>query len=260
MGEAQHKRRRRQAFLNQHPICCYCGGTTPAITVDHVPSIQMFALRKRPKGLEVPACESCNRATRQHEQVAAMLGRIYPVGPTEAEREEVRRILHSVSNNNPGLIEEMIPSLSQLHRFAQSGTSLRFDGAGPLNVSGPLVNRSVQIYGAKLGFALHYTTTGRIIPPGGGVAVRWYSNDDAVTGEIPLELLKILGPPQTLKQGKWSADNQFNYAFAIAEDGKMATYYSTFRRSFAVISLVSEDLADSILVAHDQLHRPGQFR
>jgi hypothetical protein len=212
MGEAIFKRRRRQAFLKQHPICCFCGGSTPTTTVDHVPSIQMFTLRQRPQGLEAPACESCNQATRQHEQVAAMLGRIYPDGPTEAEREEVQRIMRSVKNNCPGLLEEMMPSQRQKQRFAQSRHSLPVHAAGALNCSGPLVNRSVQIFGAKRGFALHYATTGRIVPPEGGVAVRWYSNYDAMIGEIPAKLFEILGLPRTLKQGEWSVRDQFKYA------------------------------------------------
>ena len=77
MGEAKRKRNQKENFLKQHPWCCFCGGAAPATTVDHIPSRQMFSLRRRPKGLEVPACEVCNQATRLHEQIAAMLGRVY---------------------------------------------------------------------------------------------------------------------------------------------------------------------------------------
>ncbi len=258
MGQAKLKKRRKEAFLKQHPYCCYCGGETPATTIDHIPSRQMFSLRRRPKGLEVPACQTCNQATRQHEQVAAMLGRIYPDGPTEAERGEMRQIMHAVSSNIPGLLEEMWPSRQQKTRFARE--QIDFPGvAGVLNCSGPLLNRSIQNFGAKLGFALHYSTTGRTVPPPGGVAVRWYSNYDAMTDGIPPPLFRLLGEPQTLKQGKWAAGDQFNYAFAVAEGEKTAIYFSTFRLSFAVLSWVSEDLARFEDIEDIEVHRTGCF-
>jgi hypothetical protein len=172
MGQANLKKHRRQDFLKRHPICCRCGGLAPATTVDHVPCIQMFSLRRRPRGLEVPACDTCNRATKQHEQVTAWFGRIFSDGRTVEERDELRQIVRSNKNNNPGLLEEMMPSREQEALFAQSSSSLPATAAGVLNCSGPLVNRSMQIFGAKLGFALHYSTTGRIVPLAGGVAVR----------------------------------------------------------------------------------------
>ncbi len=258
MGEAKRKQRRKEAFLKEHPNCCYCGGMTPASTVDHVPSRQMFTFKRRPKGLEVPACHVCNQVTRQHEQAAAMLGRIYPDGPTEAERDEIRLIMRAVHTNIPGLLEEMRASPEQEACFATARIGM--PGArGVLNCSGPLLNRSVQIFGAKLGFAFHYAHTGRIIPPEGGVAVRWYSNYDAVTGGIPPELFQILGEDRTLEQGKWSVGDQFNYTTAIPEDGNMAAYFSTFRRSFAVLSWISEDVAGFDGIENMQIHRPGSF-
>lgn len=130
MGEAQLKKRRKRDFLKHNPICCYCGGLTPAATVDHVPSIQMFSLRRRPRGLEVPACEGCNRATRQHEQVAALFGRIFPDGRTAEERDELQRIMRSVNSNNPGLLEEMMPSRRQEALFCPIDEPATIKGSG----------------------------------------------------------------------------------------------------------------------------------
>jgi hypothetical protein len=175
----------------------------------------MFSLRRRPRGLEVPGCEACNRATRQHEQVAALFGRIFPDGRTAEERDELQRIMRAVNSNNPGLLEEMIPSRRQKALFTQSINLLPLRAPSVLNCSGPMVNRSMQIFGAKLGFALHYARTGRIIPLTGGVAVRWYSNYDAVTGEIPANIYDMLGPPRTLRQGQWHAGDQFSLAMPM---------------------------------------------
>jgi hypothetical protein len=217
----------------------------------------MFSLRGRPNGLEVPACDPCNQATRQHEQVAAMLGRLYPDGPSEAERAETKKIMGAVHQNVPGLLKEMIPSQRQHDRFARAGVELP-DVAGVLSCKGSLLNHSIQIFGAKLGFALHYATMGRIVPYAGGVAVRWFSNFEAVTGEIPESIFRLLGPVHTLEQGKWSAGDQFNYAYAVTQNKCMAAYFSTFRISFAVLSWISEDISDFTTVDKFQVHRPRQ--
>lgn len=52
-----------QRLLRVHPYCCFCGGTVPAVSLDHQPARIMFPDRLRPKGLEFPACETCNAQT-----------------------------------------------------------------------------------------------------------------------------------------------------------------------------------------------------
>ncbi len=88
-----------------------------------------------------------------------------------------------VKSNNLGLREEMMPSLRQRERFVLANVNLAGVG-GVLNCSGPLLNRSIQYFGAKLGCAVYYATANRIVPAVGGISVRWYSNFDAQTGEM----------------------------------------------------------------------------
>jgi hypothetical protein len=188
-----------------------------------------------------------------------LFGRIFPDGRTAEERDELGRIMRSVNSNNPGLLNEMVPSPRQQALFTQSRNSLPMRAAGVLNCSGPIVNRNMQIFGAKLSFALHYARTGRIIPLTGGVAVRWYSNYDAVNGEIPTSVYEMLGPPHTLQQGKWHAGDQFSYAYAVAKDTEMAAYFSVFRQSFAMLSWVSHTIDAFADVEDLKVHRPGTF-
>lgn len=256
MGEALKKATRRAAFVAEHPYCCYCGGGTSATTVDHVPSRQMFSLRRRPKGLEVPACAPCNQATRQYEQVAAMFGRVYPDSSVAAEQDELRRIMNAVFSNVPGLLEELKPSARQRRRIAGSGIRLP-DVGGALNCGGPILNRCIQKFGAKLGFALQYHEAGLIVPAQGGVAVRWFTNFDSMMGNIPSLLFQLLGEPKTLRQGKWSANDQFEYAYALSPDNERGAYFSTFRRSFAVLSWVCMDRTRFQDIEHTNIHRPG---
>jgi hypothetical protein len=260
MGEAKQRNWRKQAFLIEHLNCCFCGGQKRATTIDHVPSIRMFSLRQRPSGLEFPACSSCNHATRHHEQAAALLGRVYPDGVRQDEQDDLRRIIIDTKKYNPGLLEEMIPSPEQRLRFVGFRLLIPSDAAGVLNASGPLLDRSIQVVGAKLGLALYYKTTNRIVPLAGGVAVRWYTNFDRVTGKFPADLYQILGPPKTLQQGSWNVGEQFIYNFALTPNMNMGIYLSIFRKSFAVLSLVSDDVSHfPPFVKNTKLHRPGHF-
>jgi hypothetical protein len=112
-------------------------------------------------------------------------------------------------------------------------------------------------FAAKLTLALHYHWTRRIVPCGGGVAIRWYSNFDAFTGELPNDLLQVIGPPDTLKQGKFQSGDQFMFAYASTEDARMSVHYATFRGSFAVIGFAAEDVADLSGASERQVFQPG---
>lgn len=259
MGEAKRRRSTTNRFLERHPFCCYCGGATLASERDHVPSRQMFKNRSRPNGLEVPACRECNRFTSAHEQVAALMGRLYPDAETESEKQEIERIMRAVQADVPGLLEEMHPSVRQLKRKSEI-PKLRKTGVGVLNCGGPLLNQSIQIFGAKLGFALHYSHTGRIVPKAGGVAVRWYSNVDALENALPNEIMRFMGGIKTLEQGSWNVGEQFSYAYVVSEEKTQAAYFSTFNFSFAVLSWVSEELSDRSSDTDISFHRPGAFR
>ena len=96
---------------------------------------------------------------------------------------EIGSDTQGVNGNDPGLLEEMMPSLGQRERFVLANVTLAGVG-GVLNCSGPWLNRSMQYIGAMLGCAVYYATANRIVAAVGGISVRWYSNFDAQTGEM----------------------------------------------------------------------------
>lgn len=240
MGEARIKKSQTQKFVAEHPWCCYCGGHTPATTRDHVPSRQMFSLRRRPQGLEVPACEPCNGATRREEQIAALMGRIYPDAGTAAERDEMQQIMTKVQQREPGLIRELRASARQ-RRGARRSRLADQGATGVLNASGPILNEAIQRFGVKLGLGLHYATTGNIAPQSAGIGVRWYSNHQHAQGDVPPNLLNMLQHSKTLEQGTWNAGDQFRYSWKVTGEGDRALYFSVFRYSFAVACFVFHD-------------------
>lgn len=227
---------RKEAFLRQHPLCCFCGGKTPATTEDHMPPRALFDGRHWPEGYVFPACQSCNDITRLEEQFIAVLARAYPDPQTESQQQEVQKLFQGVANNTPALLVEMQPSAEQLERT--STIAGREEDMGALNVSGPLVNACVRRFALKLVCALHYIHSGKIIPDTGGVFARWYTNANKMDGTLPTEIFQITQERPVIKRQRTNLGQQFEYEYAIGEDGRIGAYFITFRFSFAIQAFV----------------------
>src|SRR5262249_22044337 len=114
MGDRARKRRE---FLAQHPFCCFCGRATPATTTDHVPSRQLFSKKRWPEGYEFPACDQCNAATKDDEQVVAMLARVHHTAATQDDQHETSQIIAAVGRNYPAILIEMQPTARKIREF-----------------------------------------------------------------------------------------------------------------------------------------------
>jgi hypothetical protein len=236
MGQAKNSRRLSQRLLSDHPNCCFCGGGTNATSVDHVPPKIVFWGKRRPAGLEVPACRACNQGTRKLDQVAGIFSRILvdSTPPPDGEA-EFERILGSVARDFPGWQRESVPSPAQVAAFgAQFGSSTP---GQPANI-GPLATDALNVVGAKLGFALHYQFTKTIVPPGGIVNVRFETNASLPPRGLPAELTKHLGPAMVLKQGTWTTDGHFAFRSVATPDGTAGVYLAHVGRAFLTTSFV----------------------
>ena len=242
MGEKKQKRRRHQHLLEKYPWCTYCGGKSRASTVDHVPPRAVFDAKRRPQGLEFPACDPCNRGARLDELVAAFLSRIFPNPPNAERLEEVRKYGYEAQNNFPGLLEEMF-SLSATQAADASRLLQQFDepSGGVLNAQGPILSDVMYSFAAKMAFALHFQLTGKVLPPEGAVMALWQTNVNFMQGQYPQEFIEKLGAPRTLRQGKWHVGEQFLYKSIGSENGELTGHFATFRRSFGIIAFGDED-------------------
>jgi hypothetical protein len=218
--------------------CIYCAGQNVANTIEHMPPISMFEDRQRPKGMEFPACKQCNNNTGHSDLVAAMLSRMWPDAGTDLQKKDVARLVSAVANNIPALIVEMDVGRAG-RKLAKKRLNLS-DDMHVMRADGPLMMKHMQIFASKLGFALHHEVRGAPIPADGGVLPMWFSNVQALRGEIPSVLFELLPSPTTLQQGVKSAKGQFDYSFAVAERDHML-YFASFNRSFAVAGMTALD-------------------
>jgi hypothetical protein len=250
------RRRHRKVF--DYPWCIYCGGTTPATEADHVPARVLFDRRARPKGLEFPSCKPCNEGVRRAELVAALISRAYAEPGAPAVEGEFGDLLKQVHRRVPGLLQEM-----QAPRGKSKLLARRLGTAEEafLRLGGPIALNHLQAFAAKLGFAFHYHLKRSPVPVGGAVSVLIRSNVDMLQGRIPQEIFDMLGAPETLRQGRFNADQQFRYKAVAAEDGNMTMAFASLRRSFAIITFAADDpakLTDSGS-RHDRLFKPGDL-
>lgn len=251
------KARTRHA-AKKHETCIYCGETSDQIEPDHMPPIGMFWERRRPDDLVFPSCPACNRGTKRSELVAQLLALSWPDadGP---RLEQVVSKLTAVNFNVPGLLAEMQVGRGA-EKIARRRTGIDDEG-GFLRASGPILTEHMEVFGAKLGFALHFHATNRAIGPDGGVLSRWYSNLSEIHGELPNALIEALGPKQTLRQGRWEASDQFWFKTGATPNGSMSSCFAAFGGSFAVAAFASQDATRIEAGAqHTRIFRPGELK
>jgi hypothetical protein len=258
MGEAKEKRKTQAALLAKRPGCIYCAGAATATTIEHMPPISLFEGRQRPKGLEFPACRACNNGTGHSDLVAALLARTWFGAESEVQRKDVAKIFRGIGNNIPALLHEM--NLGRgAEKLARKRHNLSAD-VHPLRADGPVLTHHILTFAAKLGFALHYDANGSPVPVAGGVQVMWFSNLQAMKGQIPKELSELLPSPSTLQQGAKSVADQFKYSYAIGERHHML-YFATFNDAFAVGGVTALDRGIFLEERQDRfpIYRPGDF-
>lgn len=239
MSESRAKRRAHDAVFAECPNCIYCAGEVPATSIDHVPPRVIFRGRQRPKGLEFASCQSCNEGTSKADLVAGLLSRLAPDAETDQERDELKKLLRETENNVPGLLQEMHISDAEA-ALTQADLPQPVSGSF-LRANGPLVSAHMQTFATKLGFALYYEATRKVVPGAGAVTARWFSNVERLNGTFPETVFDILLPPQTLRQGKINVADQFLYQWRMTDDDSMAMFLASFRQSFAVLAFAVAD-------------------
>lgn len=237
------RKRRRRAFFVDHPLCCFCGGGASAITEDHVPARSIFDGRNWPEGYAFPACEACNAITRDDEKVMALLARLrnHEDIQTDLQRAEMRRAMSAVRRSFPDAYESMQLSANQVRGFLRDTGRER-----PANISLreiPVVSvgafmGAIRSFAIKLFCALHYKHTGLIVPRNGAIVSKLYSNAQVHDGELPEELLKMVGSRPTLVRASRELHNQFTYMYSIGEDGAIGIFVVGLRDSFVLMGAV----------------------
>jgi hypothetical protein len=207
----------------------------------------MFRSKLRLGQLEFPSCDPCNQLTKASDQVAALVGRFLPDAVTSEEKADFRKILTGLKNNMRPVLEEMNLGTAEEEQVRRRTTAYAGVAGGFIYLGGPLMQGYLNAFGCKLALAMHWEATKLIVPVQGGVALRLYSNVDAIEGKLPRPLLNLLPPElHTLKQGRWNVRDQFEYSMGVTRNHRMGAFFARFRSSFAVTAVTAFDRADPL--------------
>ena len=234
--------------------CIFCGGLSPATTVDHQPARSLFDRREWPEGYDFPACDPCNQASKDAEHKLAVLTRIDSEREDDpVRRKEFRKYLVGMRNNFPGLIAPL--SANEKRRFLKSAAITRSPGRAlaDIHVAGiqaaaaeELLNIAIN----KLLRALHWKHTRHIVRWGEGVKATWYTNtnftDFFQSEEAKFYTALPACPP--IVRNRRDLSDQFAYRYGKDDAGEICAFLIAFRNSFIVTGIVaqSHDLLEEI--------------
>ena len=166
MGEARRKRLR---FLQSHPLCCFCGGSQPATTIDHVPNRDCFKGRHFPEEFEFPACVGCQEKSRRDEQVFSFVVQMCDRNSDNYDRPKARRAINGIRNNFPHLMPSIIDDSEEKFRaLTHLGQPIpvNFPAAKVPLVALPRgIHDHVERVAKKILLAIYYKELGRIAGP-----------------------------------------------------------------------------------------------
>lgn len=235
---------KRQRFFETHPTCCFCGGEQAAVQIDHIPARHLFRNRNWPEGYEFPACADCNKASSIDELVMGWIVRIQLSDLTPEDEAEMSAALEKLHARRPEWVAQMkefsrVETRRALREHGLSGLNRGRDEVYMVSVPEPFAD-AMNRYGAKLGRALYYRHTGRIIPEGGHVSVKALTNTQFMSAKFPRERFRLLDVVPAVSRGKRDLSDQFAYRYAAPSDSLGAAFLVQFRESTAMLILVNE--------------------
>jgi hypothetical protein len=238
------KLKKKQRFLRDHPICCFCGGTVAATTTDHVPNRAFFVNRDWPQGYEFPSCSDCQTASRVAELTCAAVMRSAPA-TNETDSDEVAKLYRGLSDYDPETFREFLgpERVSGLALPASVHRRLhRSDGTAIFNL-GPRIRVKIGEYIVKLTKALYYMHFGQVVPA--QAAIEYYTASNAEVGEAherQIASMKFPGTPKLVRcsnaRTKAPISDQFEYSYLGSDPPGDAVFKIRFHQALILASTV----------------------
>lgn len=211
----RNKRTTSAKFLALHPYCCLCGGQVLATTIEHAPPISLFLNRNLPsKDHTVPACVRCNNGSRKLDQVATLAALIQGSATTISDKTYVESAIEGIKNNIPEALHffQIEDSIEMDVVIGNSFFELSKVPIDPL-----LFELYLDPWAAKQAFALYYLKTGKILSEDARVVVRWITNIDVDSENVPTDFIDLLQNDGFLTQGIKNSAGQFHYRWQLEE-------------------------------------------
>jgi hypothetical protein len=221
-------------FLRRHPLCCFCGGSEPASTIDRQPGKILFPDQLRPLEMELPACASCSQQARADEALLALVCRFIgsPRRDPAPDSDLLRETFATVRQRFPGLLERMDQGQAWIQ---QRGQLIRQNA---INVNQPEVRESMCRLAAKLALAIYYQSNGAPAGTTCRIKTLWSHCQNPDTFQQVTNLIRDLPRQANLKAGTWTRDEDFFSTFVF--EGEKLVSMSIFREAVALVALLQE--------------------
>jgi hypothetical protein len=249
MGEAK---RQIRSILSTSRLCIFCGGYAPATTVDHQPARALFDRRNWPEGYAFPACEPCNKGSKDAEHKLALLVRIDSEREDDpVRRREFQKLLVGMKNNFPGLLRPL--SANEKRKFLKSEGFGRAPGVAlaEIHAAGIQADAAEALFDVtlrKLLKALHWKHTGNIVRWDEGVKSAWYTNAyfDVFRRSAEADFYLNLPACPPIVRSRRDISDQFSYRFGRDDTGDLSAFVIGFRGSLIVTGIVAQ--SDELLL------------
>lgn len=181
------------------------------------------------------------------ELVMGWIVRIQLSDLTPDDEVEMASALSKLHARRPEWLNQMkefsrVETRRALRERGLSGLNQGGSGVYMMSVPEPIVE-ALQRYGEKLGRALYYLHTGRIVPVVGYVSVSALTNAQFMSAQFPRERFQLLHVVPHVGRGNRDFSDQFAYRYAMPNDSKGAAFLVQFRESTAMLILVNESRA-----------------
>jgi hypothetical protein len=248
VGEAKRKKSATRKFIEQYPDCCFCAGSRPACTREHMPPKAVFDASHRPDKLVMPACNECNNGTSTADLTVAIISR-WGYSLTQTENDDHHRLVVRVRKQAPSLLKEWTKPIDRMNARAhleKHGVVVPED-AGMASI-GPETIRQLNLFAYKFVLGLYFEHFGKLLLDTGRVAGFWRTKEDFGSSGIPTMLLEMMKRYGTLEQGQWNVREVFEYRYEANEKDGLFACLGRFRGNlffsgFAVrnVSVLPED-------------------
>lgn len=182
---------RKKCFLIEHPTCCFCGGTRPATTLDHVPPRACFPVGYWPDQFEFPSCSLCNNGTSKHDTIFgyySMLLDFNEANRTFGDRNRLLQLEEDIRTRYP----EALPDVTTKQPIYRVG---QLYAPSPVAISlgkNSTMNEAVQTIGEKLAHALYYREMKKILTQDHRFFASAYQIQDPLTQKITDHFKQLL--------------------------------------------------------------------
>lgn len=256
------KNRRLQAFLQEHPLCCYCGGNEPATTEDHWPPRSVFNERKWPDGYVFPACDRCQMATPNDEALFALICRMTAPGEQSSAFGATNKLMRAVAEREPEIYRSFLMPANQKRKWLKERDITLPPGLGTSDVpvvslAHPNLKARIRRCATKLFLSLHYLHTKKILPSTGGIVLSEFSNV-ATIEQQGLEVFSqmAVNVPE-IRWQRMDVTPQFKYRFsADARWGIGSVFLVQFNDGVGFGAICIRDLAHCPPAQDNDLVRP----